>query len=398
MRRLIFSACARSRFASGIILLGMMAAMGAHAQQVAQTTTRPTLPPTPDIHADRTVTLYFLDPGANEVKLSLEGRPHPLPMEKDSQGVWSITVGPLEPAIYEYKFLADGVPLLDPANPRIVPNLRSPSDVLEVPGPQPELWDVQDVAHGIVHQHFYKSAIVGDQRDYFVYTPPGYDPRAHKKYPVLYLLHGYSDDARAWIATGRANVILDNLIDQGKVKPMIVVMPLGYGAPEIVTGPRADFNVVSLREKNFDLFTQALLKEVIPQVQSMYRVSDKREDRAIAGLSMGGAESLLTGLNHIDTFAWVGSFSAGGLGTDFAQDFPSLDAKNAARLRLLWIACGSDDRYTGRSPLITLNRQVVAWLRSKNIPVTFVETPGMHEWPVWRNNLIQFSQLLFQPR
>ncbi|MHB1857498.1 MAG: alpha/beta hydrolase, partial [Acidobacteriaceae bacterium] len=139
-------------------------------------------------------------------------------------------------------------------------------------------------------------------------------------------------------------------------------------------------------------------KEVIPQVQSMYRVSDKREDRAIAGLSMGGAESLLTGLNHIDTFAWVGSFSAGGLGTDFAQDFPSLDAKNAARLRLLWIACGSDDRYTGRSPLITLNRQVVAWLRSKNIPVTFVETPGMHEWPVWRNNLIQFSQLLFQPR
>ncbi len=392
-------AFARWRWPIGIIVLAITAAaLGAYAQQTAATVSHPTVPQTPDVHADRTVTLYFLDPGASEVRLTLEGHPKPLPMEKDSQGIWSITVGPLEPSIYEYKFIADGVPLLDPSNSHIIPNLRSPSNVFEVPGPLPELWDMQDVAHGVVHQHFYKSAIVGDQRDYFVYTPPGYDPRAHKKYPVLYLLHGYSDDARAWVATGRANVILDNLIDQGKVKPMVVVMPLGYGAPEIVTGPQADFNVTSLRNKNFDLFTQALLQEVIPQVQSEYRVSDKREDRAIAGLSMGGAESLLTGLNHIDTFAWVGSFSAGGLGTDFAQDFPSLNASSAARLRLLWIACGSDDRYTGRTPLITLNRQAVAWLRAKNIPVTFVETPGMHQWTVWRNNLIQFSQLLFQPK
>jgi enterochelin esterase family protein len=153
-----------------------------------------------------------------------------------------------------------------------------------------------------------------------------------------------------------------------------------------------------LRKKNFDLFTQALLQEVIPQVQSMYRVSDKRQDRAVAGLSMGGAESLLTGLNHIDTFGWVGSFSAGGLGTDFTEDFPSLDAKSASRLRLLWVACGTNDRYVGKSPLITLNRQMVAWLHSKDIPVTFVQTPGMHEWPVWRDNLIQFSQLLFETK
>ena len=385
----------------GILLVGMTLmtlTLGAHAQQAAQVAPPPELPPTPDVHADRSITFYFLDPGATEVRLRFEGQADSLPMEKNAQGVWSATVGPQEPAIYSYTFVADGVTLLDPSNAQVNPNLHGGSNVIEVPGQGPEPWDVQDVPHGIVHQHFYKSAIVGDQRDFFVYTPPGYDPHAHKKYPVLYLLHGYTDDARGWLAVGRANVILDNLIAAGKVKPMIVVMTLGYGAPEIVLGPRADFDDAALRHKNFDRFTQSLLQEVIPQVQSMYRASNKREDRAIAGLSMGGAESLLTGLNHIDTFAWVGSFSAGGLDPDFAQDFPSLNAANAARLRLLWVACGTDDRYISTIPLITANRELAAWLKSKDIPVTFVETPGMHEWPVWRNNLIQFSQLLFQSK
>lgn len=359
---------------------------------------RPSVPPTPHIHADRQVTFYFFDPGAATVKLALEGTAHTLPMMKDSQGLWSLTVGPLQPEIYSYHFIADGVPLLDPANSHINPNLRGPSNAFEVSGSAPQLWDVQDVPHGIVHHHFYKSAIVGDQRDFFVYTPPAYNPREKEKYPVLYLLHGYTDDARGWTALGRANVILDNLIAQGKAKPMIVVMTLGYGAPEIVLGPHPGLDDAALRKKNYDRFTQALLTEVLPQVQSMYRVSTKRGDRAIAGLSMGGAESLLTGLNHIDTFAWVGSFSAGGLDPDFAQDFPDLNAKDAAKLRLLWIACGTDDRYVGKTPLITLNRDLVAWLRAKNIPVTSVETPGMHEWPVWRDNLSHFAPLLFQAK
>ena len=382
----------------GILLLGIGLTLGAQAQQNADSRRPPQLPQTPDVHPDHSVTFYFYDPGANQVELSMDGHAGGLPMTKNDQGVWTITVPPMQPDLYDYLFVADGVATLDPSNAEVNPNLRDPSNVFEVPGSQPELWDVQDVPHGVVHQHFYKSTIIGDQRDYFVYTPPSYNPRAHKKYPVLYLLHGYTDDARGWTALGRANVILDNLIGEGKAKPMIVVMPLGYGAPEIVIGPRASFNHASLRKKNFDLFTQALLTEVIPQVQSMYTVSTKRDDRAIAGLSMGGAESLLTGLNHIDTFAWVGSFSAGGLDPEFAQDFPTLNTTSAARLRLLWVACGKDDRYTGKTPLITANRQLVAWLRSNNIPVTFVETPGMHEWPVWRKNLIQFSQLLFQPK
>ena len=361
-------------------------------------TAQSTLPPTPHIHADDQVTFYFFDPGASTVELGLEGTAHPLPMMKDAHGLWSITVGPLAPEIYSYHFVADGVPLLDPSNSHLNPNLRSPSNALEVPGATPEMWDVQDVPHGVVHHHFYKSAIIGDQRDYFVYTPPAYNPRSGKKYPVLYLLHGYTDDARGWTSLGRANVILDNLIAQGKAKPMIIVMTLGYGAPEIVLGPHPGLNHAALRKKNYDRFTQALLTEVIPQVQSMYRVSSKRQDRAIAGLSMGGAESLLTGLNHINTFAWIGSFSAGGLDPNFAQDFPSLNAKDAAQLRLLWIACGSNDRYISKTPLIELNRQLIAWLRSKDIAVTAVETPGMHEWPVWRDNLIHFAPLLFQPK
>jgi len=372
--------------------------VGAQAQQSPDNRKPPQLPQTPEVHADHSVTFYFYDPSASQVELNMDGHAGGQPMTKDDRGVWSITVPPLQPDLYDYLFVADGVPTLDPSNAAVNPNLRSPSNVFEVRGAQPELWDVQDVPHGIVHQHFYKSAIIGDQRDYFVYTPPAYDPRGHKKYPVLYLLHGYSDDARAWTALGHANFILDNLIAEGKAKPMIVVMTLGYGAPEIVLGPRASFSSPALRKKNLDLFTQALLTEVIPQVQSMYKVSTKREDRAIAGLSMGGAESLMTGLNHIDTFAWVGSFSAGGLDTNYAQDFPELNATTAARLRLLWVACGKDDRYTGKTPLIEANRQFVAWLRSNHIPVTFVETPGMHEWPVWRKNLIQYSQLLFQPK
>jgi enterochelin esterase-like enzyme len=355
-------------------------------------------PHSPAILPDSRVTFSFPDPNAQQVDLSLDGYVHKLPMQKNSDGLWTLTVGPLEPQIYSYHFVADGVSLLDPSNPDIIRNLLSPTNEFEVPGKTPAMWDDQDVPHGVVHHHFYQSSVVGDARDFFVYTPPGYDPRSRKKYPVLYLLHGFSDDASAWTSVGRANFIFDNLLAQHTMQPMVVVMPLGYGAPSIVATHGRGFQDPQLREKNFSRFTQALLTEVIPRVQADYRVSTKRQDRAIAGLSMGGAESLLTGLNHIDTFAWVGAFSAGGLSQNFAADFPNLNATTAANLRLLWVACGENDRYVGTTPLITVNRNLVAWMKGKNIPVTFVETPGMHQWRVWRGNLVQFAPLLFRPR
>jgi len=343
----------------------------------------------PDVQPDNRVTFRFRDPNAKEVLLAREGA-EPVPMQKDEQGVWSITTDPLEPDLYGYSFVADGVRLIDPSNHLMKPNLLNPQSVVHVPGPASLPWEVNDVPHGIIHHHLYRSGIIGDDRDYYVYTPPGYSAAAEKPYPTLYLLHGFSDDASAWTAVGRANVILDNLIAQGTAKPMVVVMPLGYGAPEIVTHGVGAFHDPSLRQRNFQRFREALVSEVIPQVETAYRVSKDRQARAITGLSMGGAESLLTGLNTLDHFGWIGAFSSGGISDDFQADFPGLDSNANSRLHLLWIACGTDDH------LIEINRKFREWLKSKGIQHTDIETPGAHTWMVWRRNLATFAPLLFQ--
>ncbi len=344
----------------------------------------------PEVHPDHRVTFRFRAPNAQEVLLSREGAQR-LPMRKDEQGVWSVTTGALEPDLYGYTFAADGVALTDPSNPLRKPNLLSNQSVVHVPGATLP-WEISDVPHGAIHHHFYKSAVVGDHRDFYVYTPPGYDPTGKKLYPVLYLLHGFSDDASAWTAVGRAHVILDNLIAQGKAKPMLLVMPLGYGAPEIVSRGAGSFRDPALRQRNFDRFRDALFTEVMPEVEKTYRVAKDRNSRAIAGLSMGGAESLYTGLNALSRFAWIGAFSSGGMGEDFAAAYPGLDAKANAQLRLLWIACGTEDR------LIEANRKFVDWLQSKQIHLTRTETPGAHTWMVWRRNLTAFASLLFQEK
>lgn len=344
----------------------------------------------PEAHPDHTVTFRFRDPNAKEVALNLEGTTKPQPMEKDDQGVWSVTTAPLEPDYYGYSFIADGVSLVDPSNTLMKTNLLFLSNMVLVPGSPPADWETTDVPHGVVHHHFYHSAVVGDDRDYFVYTPPGYDPKARTTYPVLYLQHGYSDGADGWTQVGRANFILDNLIAQGKVKPMLIVMSLGYGAPEVLHRGTGAFRDTGLIERNMDRFGQALITEVIPQVEKDYRVKTGREHRALAGLSMGGAESLYVGLNHLDEFAWIGSFSGGGLGDDYGAEFPDLRSSVNSQLHLLWIACGTDDR------LIGPNRKFREWLTSKGVHHTDIETPGMHTWMVWRRNLIAFAPLLFQ--
>jgi enterochelin esterase family protein len=343
----------------------------------------------PEVHPDNRVTFRFRAPNAKEVALSVEGRPKDLTMQKDEQGVWSVTTEPLSADFYGYAFVADGVHLIDPSNPLMKPNLLNTTSQVHMPGPDLP-WEVSEVPHGEVHHHFYKSAVVGDQRDFYVYTPPDYDPRGKQTYPVLYLLHGFSDDASGWTAVGRAHVILDNLIAQGKAKPMLLVMPLGYGAPEILRGGFGAFRDTELRDRNFAKFSEALLREVLPRVESAYLVNKDRNSRAIAGLSMGGSESLLTGLNHVAEFAWIGAFSSGGLPEEFEKDFPGLDAKANQQLKLLWIGCGVDDR------LIDLNRKLRAWLEGKGVRKVDVETPGMHTWMVWRRNLAAFMGLLFR--
>ena len=344
----------------------------------------------PEVRSDNRVTFRFRAPNAKEVSLSLEGTSKDIPMQKDDQGVWSVTTEPLAPDFYGYSYIADSAHLIDPADHLMKPNLIFTSNQVHVPGPASLPWEIADVPHGQVHHHFYKSGVVGDQRDFYVYTPPGYDPHAKQSYPVLYLLHGFSDDASGWTAVGRAHVILDNVIAQGKAKPMLVVTPLGYGAPEIVLQGFGAFRNTELRDTNFSKFREALLTEIIPQVEASYSVSKDRNSRAIAGLSMGGSESLLSGLTSLDKFAWIGAFSSGGIPEDFDKDFPSLDSKSNSQLHLLWIACGTDDR------LIDLNRKFRAWLASKNIQHVDIETPGAHTWMVWRRNLATFSALLFR--
>jgi enterochelin esterase-like enzyme len=359
------------------------------APALAPAPQRPPWVNTPEVHSDNTVTFRFLAPNAQDVKLSREGT-ELVAMQKDDKGVWSVTTAPLSPDYYGYSIIVDGVRMLDPFNHLLVPNLLTPASAVHVPDASLP-WEVNDVPRGEIHHHSYKSAVSGDVRDYYVYTPPNYDPRAKKTYPVLYLLHGFSDDASGWTAVGHANVIFDNLIAQGKVKPLIVVMPLGYGTMEVVRlGWGGIGNHPDVREESFRKFRDGLLTEIIPKVESEYRVINKPDSRAIAGLSMGGAESLRIGLNGLDKFAWIGAFSAGGMPDDFDKDFPGLDAKANQQIHLLWIACGTEDR------LITPNRNLREWLKTKGVQHTDIETPGMHTWMVWRRNLAEFAPLLFR--
>jgi enterochelin esterase-like enzyme len=381
------------KLCSVLIVLFYSAALAAQQVKPAQNAT-PQMPPaliTPEVHSDDSVTFRFRAPNAQEVSVRREGVPDPLPMQKDESGVWTVNTAPLPPDYYGYSIIVDGQRSIDPYNHLLKPNLLSTENMVHVQGPPSLPWELNDVPHGEVHHHFYRSTVANDDRDFYVYTPPGYDQASKKTYPVLYLLHGYSDDASGWSAVGLANVILDNLIAQGKAKPMIVVMPLGYGTMEMVrVGWGGLSNHPEVREQNVTKFRGALLTEVMPRIQAEYRVDKDRNSTAIAGLSMGGSESLLTGLNNLDRFAWVGSFSAGGLPDPFDKDFPGLDAKANQQLHLLWVACGTEDR------LINANRNLREWLKSKGMNHVDIETPGMHTWMVWRRNLSEFAPLLFR--
>ena len=344
----------------------------------------------PEVRSDGSVTFRLMAPAVQSVdaRWGDASGPKSLTMTKDANGLWSASTAPLSPDIYSYTFVVDGVTIIDPNVHRFVPNHFGQGGIFTVPGSLAEPWEETDVPHGEVHRHFYTSKIANERREFYVYTPPNFDARKKTKYPVLYLLHGYSDEANAWTAMGRANFILDNLIAQGKAKPMIIVMPSGYGAPKLL---EKGWNLGhdELWQTNTERFADTLLTEVMPEVEQQYPVIRKREARAIAGLSMGGAETLYTGLNHLDEFAWLAPMSSA-VFDDSGKTFPALDGKQAASIKLLWIACGKEDG------LLENNRRFKSWLKSKGVPFTDVETDGAHTWPVWRRNLVAFAPLLFR--
>jgi enterochelin esterase family protein len=370
-----------ARFPLVLALAGILGANGASQQTDLKSH---------EVHPDGSLTVRYFAPTAAAVTMSLDYDHHDLTMTKDGDGVWSITTGPLAAALHMYGLTVDGVAVLDPLNTGVDVTINYKSNTVWVKGPDKQPWDETGVPHGVVHHHVYRTAaaqgLPDGLEDYYVYTPPGYDASAATPYPVLYLLHGWSALANCWIDDGQANVILDNLIAQGSAKPMVVVMPLGYGDWTFVTGGFGNWSHGENITRNMDLFSKTLLSEILPQVEAGYRVSREPDGRAIAGLSMGGGQSLVIGLGHPDLFGWVGGFSS-------AVIYPHFDGVIAGmgpKPRLLWVACGTSD------DLIAPNRNFVAWLKSKGQEPVAVETPGIHNWPVWRDNLIHFAPLLFR--
>ena len=251
------------------------------------------------VNADRSVTFRFMGPDATKVLVNSDAFLVPLPMVKGADGLWTLTTEPLPPQYYSYSFSEDGVTKLDPFNPITVQN----SDTLPaiyylgskvlVSGTPPMPWELTDVPHGTVEHHFFTSHVVKDlirnQSAYTVYLPPGYDAKKKGGYPVLYLLHGWSDVETGWTNDGKADLILDTLIAQGKAVPMIVVMPLGYGGEDFAKHPISIWGKRELVTENLELFTQSFETEVMPRVEQTYNIAKGREKHAIAGLSNGRA-------------------------------------------------------------------------------------------------------------
>jgi enterochelin esterase family protein len=368
----------------------------------------------PEVQADRTVTLRLFAPNAQKVSAAgeLDGKPHP--MTKGGDGVWSVTVGPLAPDIYTYAFNVDGVSALDPrnANTKYGYGVFGATSIVEVPGDGPEFYDVRPVPHGDVHIRPYVSKSLGVSRTMWVYTPPGYDRGSN--FPVLYLLHGAGDVESGWTMIGRANSILDNLIAERKARPMIVVMPLGHTIQSFWTGPAKSVpDPVSSRmgrggaslddilatmmsgdgKGGLSPFARDLVEDVMPMIEASFKVSKRADDRAIAGLSMGGGQSINLAFAKPELFRYVVLMSPAATGRvgEFYGDVLKTPAALNKQFKLFWVGVGKDDTLTGPG-----DRAFTAALKVAGVTHTFVESEGRHEWTVWRHYLHDVAPLLFR--
>ena len=340
----------------------------------------------PVVHPDRKVTFSVRAPNAQKVELSGQFQKGNQPLTKDTNGVWSITVGPIEPNLYPYNFVIDGIGVADSANQDLFPNERFKPSLVDVPGDQPALYSVQNVPHGEMSYLFYESKTLKRTRPLVVYTPPGYRAGT-AKYPVLYLVSGTTDTEETWFRAGRMNFILDNLIAQKKAVPMIVVMPYGNmmgGVPAPNTPQAADM---------YRVFNDELLGNILPFVEANFRVLADREKRAIAGFSRGGGQSLFTAFNNLDKFAWIGSYAAYLTPEVCNKHFPDLVSKpeeTNRQLKLLWLGVGTED---------FLYKQAVEFdqfLKDKKIDHQSLVTGGGHTWMNARHYLAETLQLFFK--
>jgi enterochelin esterase-like enzyme len=347
---------------------------------------RPSPPPaivSPEVHADRKVTFRLRAPAAKEVLITGEWSRERTPLVKDASGDWSVTLGPLPGDLYGYSFVADGLMMADPLNAWLK-LARSPrTSIVEVPGDPPRLHELRSVPRGAVRIQTYDSKALGQRRPLWVYTPPDYDKDAARRYPVFYLLHGSGDNEATWTSAGRLNVMLDNLIAQGKARPMLVVMPDGHTVYPPPPGPEAGL-------QNVEAFERDLVGDVLPFVDASYRTDRSAAGRAIAGVSMGGGHSLLIGLRHTDLFAWVVGLSSSVFDPEATLAKTLADPKGTnARLKLLWFAVAKTDR------LLEGNQKLADLLKAKGIACTFTPVDGDHSWPQWRRYMEDVAPMLF---
>ena len=349
----------------------------------------------PEVLDDRRVVFRLFAPRANDVMVTGEFTATPLAMKKDEKGEWTATSAPIAPEEYYYNFHIDGVRTLDPGNPQIKMG-STPStlqSVLHIPGEETAFFETHAGPHGVVHECLYPSKSLGGIRRVLVYTPPNYNPSSAEKYAVLYLLHGANGDENVWTRQGRANVIIDNLLAAGKTKPFLVVMPFGYGESPLIRPAAGSNGGRASPNRNTELFGRDLLDDLIPYVETSFRVHTDKAHRALAGLSMGGGEALSIGLNHLDRFDYVAGFSAGISNLDFNLTFADLVAHPSEaekNLKLLWIGCGKEDG------LFKANEQFDAFLTHSAVKHAFHVTAGAHTWMVWRRYLRELAPLLFQ--
>jgi enterochelin esterase-like enzyme len=367
----------------------------------------------PQVNPDRTMTLRFRAPNAKEVVVigEIDGQDHP--MTKGDDGVWTATIGPLAPDVYNYQFRVDGVVAMDPANPwvKLGFGMFPPANLVSIPGDGLQFDDAKDVPHGTVRLETYYSKNIGAFRTLWVYTPPGYE-KSTQRYPVFYLLHGSGNIDSSWILTGRANYILDNLIAEGKAKPMIIVNGFGSARQGIGVGPEraVDQQAINIRPaspapgapsaspaagrsggQQNSLFAKDLLEDEIPWVEKNYRVIANADNRAIGGLSMGGGQTIAIGFTHTDTFHNIIIMSAGAENADVT--YPEFFANPAAmnkKLKYLWMGVGKDDFASSGTKALD------ATLTAKGIKHIFRLGEGRHEWVIWRHHLHEVAQQLFR--
>ena len=353
----------------------------------------------PQVLPDKKVVFRYLAPSAKEVKLGgSQFGANQVPMIKDSSGIWSVTVGPVRPDIYPYSFTVDGVTVMDPANEDYFPNERFKASLVDVPGFTPLIHAIRNVPHGSVNYEYYPS-VQGTTGSLVIYTPPGYDNNPSKKYPVFYLISGTTDTEETWFKVGKTNLILDNLIAEGKATPMIIVMPYGNIAARVAEQKGDSKPADPIGRESADAmirmksFADDLTNNVITYVDKNYRTIPNKDNRAIGGFSRGGGQTLRTAFWNMDKFSWICCYSAYLPPKEMDSSFQSVvsdPGKTNNQLKLLWVSVGNEDF------LYNDTAEFLNYLSSKKINYKSLITGGGHTWMNTKVFLAETAQLLFK--